>query len=148
MRVTAAALVALALFGAAHAQEGLFQRDHGKVPPPSSLGVDMGAVPPEGVAAGGLDFGAWRGVNAAAYGEALRARIAARIDGKPLAAARADLEANGFRCLEARERSPRAPALECRIAITDRACAIEWWAVREDALSPVKAGHDVMCARR
>ncbi len=142
------ALAGLAPVGPATAQEGLFQRDHGKVAPPEAVGAGAGAAPPEGVAAGGLDFGKWRGANVAGYGEALRARIGARIDGKPLSAARADLEANGFACAEARERAPEAPALECRIAITERSCAIEWWAVREEPAAPVKAGYDVMCPRR
>jgi hypothetical protein len=148
MRLVVAAVVAFVVMGAAHAQEGLFQRDHGKVAPPEVVATSSRPAPPEGVGPGGLDFGPWRGASTQAYGEAMRARIAARTDGKLLSVARADLEANGFSCVEARERSPQAPALECRIQTTDRGCAVEWWAVREDPVAPVKAGYDVMCPRR
>jgi hypothetical protein len=150
MRVSLAALAAAAaLCGTAVAQEGVFQRDHGKLPPPSALVGPQRTAPPEGVAAGGLDFGPWRGANPASYGAAMQARIGARVDGKPVSAARADLEANGFACQEARERpAAEAPALECRLAIVERGCEIEWWAVREDPGAAVKAGHDVMCPRR
>jgi hypothetical protein len=148
MRMLAAAVAALSLMGAAHAQEGIFQRDHGKVAPPDAVSGPAQGAPPEGVATGGLDFGPWRGASPAAYGAAFQRRVGARIDGKPMSVARADLEANGFSCTEARERGPGAPALDCRLAITERNCAIEWWVVREDAGAPAKAGHDVMCPRR
>ena len=147
--VIAATVAALAVCAVAHAQEGLFQRDHGKVSPPSSLGQPAANAPPEGAGPGGLDFGHWRGANPAAYGETMQAKLRAREGGKPLAAVRADLEANGFACLEAAQRGgARAPALECRLATEDRNCAVEWWAVLEDPAAPMKAGHDVMCPTR
>jgi hypothetical protein len=146
----AAALAAglLAATGAL-AQEGLFQRDHGKIAVPTASAM-AAAAPPEGVGPGGLDFGRWRGANVAGYGESLEARLRARLAGKPVSAARADLEANGFACLEARERpgAARVPALECRLAAVDGGCEREWWAVIEEPLAPVKAGYDAMCGRR
>lgn len=143
----AAACIA-ASFTVAHAQEGLFQRDHGKVTPPVALDRPATNAPPEGVAAGGLDFGVWRGTNPAAYGETMEAKLRAREAGKPLSAVRADLEANGFSCEEAGARGAGAPALECRLATQDRNCAVEWWAVQEDAGAAMKAGYDVMCPNR
>lgn len=150
MRLTiAATLAALALSSVAYAQEGLFQRDHGKVEAPVALERPAGNAPPEGVGPGGLDFGTWRGTSPAAYGESLQAKLRAREGGKSLADVRADLTANGFTCLDAGQRGGgRAPALECRLATEDRSCAVEWWAVQEDAGAAIKAGYDVMCPRR
>ena len=147
MRLTIAATVAaLMLSSAASAQEGLFQRDHGKVDAPVALERPAGVAPPEGVGPGGFDFGMWRGTNPGAYGESLQAKLRTREGGKSLAAVRADLEANGFSCLEASQRAgARAPALECRLAIEDRNCGVEWWAVLEEPAAAVKAGHDRMC---
>ncbi len=149
MRLTIAATVAaLMLCSVASAQEGLFQRDHGKVEAPVALERPAGAAPPEGVGPGGLDFGAWRGTNPAAYGESLQAKLRAREGGKSPAAVRADLTANGFTCLDASQRGGgRAPTLECRLATEDRSCAVEWWAVLEDPAAAIKAGYDRMCPR-
>ena len=134
--------------GAAHAQEGLFQRDHGKVTPPAALDQPAANAPPEGVAAGGLDFGVWRGTNPGAYGETMQSKLRTREAGKTVTQVRADLEANGFSCEEARERLGEAPALECRLATKERSCDIEWWAVQETPGAAIKAGHDVMCPNR
>ena len=132
--------------GAAAAQEGLFQRDHGKVDAPVALERPAGLAPPEGVGPGGFDFGMWRANNPGAYSESLQAKLRAREGGKALSGVRADLEANGFTCLEASQRGgARAPALECRLAIEDRNCAVEWWAVLEEPAAPVKAGLDRIC---
>ena len=146
--VFAVACIVVAI-GAAHAQEGLFQRDHGKVTPPAALDQAAVAAPPQGVAAGGLDFGVWRGTNPTAYAETMQAKLRAREAGKSVAAARADLEANGFACAEARERiGAAAPALECRLASADGGCAVEWWAVLETPGDAIKAGYDRMCPNR
>ena len=147
--VFAVACIAFAI-GAAHAQEGLFQRDHGKVTPPMALDQPAAAnAPLEGVAAGGLDFGVWRGTNLGAYAETMQAKLRARETGKSIAAVRADLEANGFGCEEAGERiGARAPTLECRLASEDRGCTVEWWAVQEAPGDAIKAGYDRMCPNR
>jgi hypothetical protein len=147
--VTAAAAALVLAAGAAWAQEGIFQRDHGKIGAPSAA-VAATTAPPEGVGPGGLDFGLWRSANVTGYAESLEAKLRARLGGKSLAQSRADLEANGFACLEARDRpgAARVPALECRLAVSENRCEREWWAVIEDPATPVKAGYDVMCGRR
>jgi hypothetical protein len=143
-------LAGLALLATpALAQEGLFQRDHGKIGLPAAASGGA-AAPPEGVGPGGLDFGLWRSANVGGYAESLEAKIRARLAGKSLPAARSDLEANGFACLEPRDRpaASRAPALECRLAFTENRCAREWWAVIESPGEAPKAGYDVMCGQR
>lgn len=144
-----AAVAALVAAGAASAQEGLFQRDHGKLAAPT-VASGGATAPPEGVGPGGLDFGRWREANVGGYAESLEAKLRARLAGKPLSAARADLEANGFACLEPRERpgATRVPALECRLAVTENSCAREWWTVIESPGEAPKAGYDVMCGQR
>lgn len=146
--VLIAAAAALLVAGAASAQDGLFQRDHGKIGAPTAA-ASSAAAPPEGVGPGGLDFGLWRSANVGGYADSLQAKMQARLAGKSLAASRADLEANGFACLEPRDRpgATRAPALECRLAVADN-CAREWWAVIEGPGEAPKAGYDVMCGRR
>lgn len=143
-----AAVAAMAFVATASAQEGLFQRDHGKVAPPAAAAT--GAAPPEGAGPGGFDFGRWRGANVDGYAESLEAKMRARLAGKSLAASRADLEANGFACLEPRDRpgAARVPALECRLAASEQSCAYEWWTVIEEQGEAPKAGYDVMCGRR
>jgi len=144
-----AAAAALLVAGAASAQEGIFQRDHGKVGAPTTATAGT-APPPEGVGPGGLDFGLWRSANVSGYADSLRAKLQVRLAGKTLAASRADLEANGFVCMEPRDRpgASRAPALECRLAVSENRCEREWWAVMEEPGAALKAGYDVMCGRR
>lgn len=144
----AAAAAALALAGVASAQNGLFQRDHGKLDPPSLLDGPPAQPPPEGVGPAGVDFGQWRSANPQTYGLAFQARMRERLGGKPVSAARADLAANGFSCQEPRDRSGLGPALDCRLAVRENGCDLEWWVVLEDAAAPAKAGRDAMCARR
>jgi hypothetical protein len=143
----AAALALLAT--PALAQEGLFQRDHGKIGLPTAA-ASGAAAPPEGIGPGGLDFGLWRSANVGGYAESLEAKLRARLAGKSLAASRSDLEANGFACLEPRDRpgATRVPSLECRLAVTENRCAREWWAVIESPGEAPKAGYDVMCGQR
>lgn len=149
-RTAVIALSCLAMAGAAFAQvtgDNPFQRDKGKLPPPAvAVGVATPVVaPPEGVGAGGLDFGAWRGADPSAYGPSFERRVRALAAGKPVTQTRAVLQANGFSCLEPGDRGGAGPALECRIAITDRSCGVEWWTVIEEPLAAPKAGFDRMC---
>jgi hypothetical protein len=151
VRNTLAGLAAvLALSGAAFAQvagDNPFQRDKGKLPPPAAAVAVVApvAAPPEGPGAGGLDFGAWRGADTAAYGPSFERRVRALAAGKPVSQTRAALQANGFSCLEPNDRGGAGPALECRIAVTDRSCGVEWWTVIEEPLAAPKAGFDRMC---
>jgi hypothetical protein len=96
------------------------------------------AAPPEGRAAGGVDFGAWRSADTAVYGPAFQQQMRARLAGKGRSAAEADLGANGFAC-EAGER------MECRIEIAERGCAYDWYVVREAESDPPIADFEKMC---
>jgi hypothetical protein len=151
VRNTFAGLTAvLVLSGAAFAQvtgDNPFQRDKGKLPPPvvAVAAPAPATPPPEGAAAGGLDFGAWRGADTAAYGPSFERRVRALAAGKTVAQSRAVLQANGFACAESGDRGGAGPALECRIAVTDRGCGVEWWTVIEEPLAAPKAGFDRMC---
>jgi hypothetical protein len=107
-------------------------------PPPSEAGASARAAPVEGVGPGGIDFGQWRNADPAVYGPAFQTQMQARYTGGP-AAARPDLERNGFSCRD-RER-----AVECRIEIMERQCAKEWYVVFEQARREPIAGFDVMC---
>ena len=141
--------VAFALTGAAFAQTGgesPFQKNRGTAPAPAfSASQPAVTAPPEGVGAGGLDFGSWRGADAQSYAPSFQRRVQAHVAGKPVSGVRATLQADGFSCIEARERGGAGPALECRIATRDGACGVEWWAVVEDPVAPPKAGWDRMC---
>jgi len=94
-------------------------------------------APPEGRAAGGLDFGQWRGADPAVYAPALQTQVRARYAGQSAAQIRTDLEANGFACED-------GARLDCRIEIMERQCAHDWYVVVEPGREPV-AGFDVMC---
>lgn len=96
------------------------------------------AAPPEGLAAGGVDFGAWRSADPAVYAPAFLAQMRRRFAGRPAGAMKSDLEANGFACAE-------GSRLECRIEIMDRQCAHDWYVVLEDGAAEPAAGFDVMC---
>lgn len=141
--------VVLALTGAAFAQtsgENPFQKNRGTAPAPAVAASEPAtAAPPEGVGAGGLDFGSWRGANAQAYGPSFERRVQTHVAGKSVSGVRAALQSDGFTCVEARERGGAGPALECRIAARDGACGVEWWTVVEDPVAPPKAGWDRMC---
>jgi hypothetical protein len=138
-----AAALAGALAASAHAEEtGFFQKDHGKiVAAPQGVSAAKPA-PPEGLAAGGLDFGPWRGDDPNYEGR-FQSRVRQHLTGKRAVAARADLESNGFTCAE----GGRA-ALECRLPTTDKGCDVEWWVVLELVDSQPLAGRDRMCLGR
>lgn len=104
-------------------------------PPAESAGP---AAPPEGVAAGGVDFAQWRSADPAAYTPAFEARIRQRYAGQGAAQIKSDLEANGFAC----EQGQR---LDCRIEIMERQCAYDWYVVVEPARPEPVAGFDQMC---
>lgn len=107
------------------------------LPPPLPAGAQT--APPEGRAAGGVDFGQWRGADPAIYQPRFAAQMSERLAGKSRAEARADLEANGFTCAE------RDAALECRIEIMERQCAHDWYVVLDPNRAEPVSGFDVMC---
>lgn len=113
-----------------------FPVERGSALPPPAPG-SSGAAPPEGVAAGGFDFGPWRGLNPD-YGATFRAQVSARYADRDIGAIRADLEANGFSCGDAQ-------GLDCRIEIVDAGCAHDWYVVVERNRSPPIAGFDRVC---
>lgn len=113
-----------------------FPVERGSALPPPAASSDQ-AAPPEGPGAGGFDFGAWRSANPIAYGADFRARVRERAVGQNSSALRADLEANGFVCGEARGR------LDCRIEIVERQCAYDWYVVGAGA--DAVAGFDKLC---
>ncbi len=115
-----------------------FPVERGSALPPPEPPRDAQTAPPEGEAAGGLDFGRWRGADPATYAPLFQERVRARYAGQDMAAIRADLELNGFAC----EQSGR---LDCRIEIMERQCAIDWYVVIERPRAEPVAGHDVMC---
>lgn len=118
-----------------------FQANRGTAPPPPADGANAGqTAPPEGVGAGGVDFGQWRSADPNIYGPAFEAQMAQRFpEGTTRAAARTDLERNGFACTE------RADALECRIEIMEAQCAKDWYVALTNARARPHAGFDVMC---
>jgi hypothetical protein len=119
----------------------LFPVQRGTAPPPP-LPTSMQAAPPEGRAAGGIDFGRWRALSAGAddidgvYSASFQAQITAREQGRDAAAVRSDLEANGFAC----ESGAR---LDCRIEIMEGQCASDWYVVVDNGA--VHAGYEKMC---
>lgn len=144
MRVlnSAALALALSIAGAAFAEElpplpFPVQRGSAIAPPQGGSG---GAAPPEGAASGGVDFGRWRSANPAQYQQSFETQIRARASGKSAEAVRTDLEANGFHCDEG------SGALDCRIEISERGCAYDWYVVRENAIPVV--GFEKLCRRR
>jgi hypothetical protein len=107
------------------------------LPPPSSQSQGQ-AAPPEGRAAGGIDFGAWRQGDPVAYAAAFQTQMRARYADLSLPDAKADLEANGFACTQ-------NGRLDCRIEIMERQCAFDWYVVFEPNRTEPAAGFDVMC---
>lgn len=138
--VTAAAM-AMLLYGAApalaqHSAPSPFPVQRGTAPPPPQPRAPTQAAPPQGVAAGGVDFGQWRSAEATAYDAAFRTQIAARLGGKDAPAVQADLQANGFAC----EQGTR---LDCRIEITEGGCLLDWYVVVDEA--GVHPGYEKTC---
>lgn len=113
-----------------------FPVQRGTAPPPPAQTANQSA-PPEGRAAGGVDFGQWRSADPAAYAAAFQAQMRSRLAGRDAAAAKQDMEANGFACED-------AARLDCRIEIMERQCGFDWYVVIERGDAPV-AGFDIMC---
>lgn len=111
------------------------ERGAAERPPQSSTGY---TAPPEGVAPGGLDFGAWRRADPAVYAPQFQTQVRERYAGQNAAELRASLEANGFRCEDERR-------LDCRIEIMERQCAFDWYVVLERGVRDPVAGFDQMC---
>lgn len=143
--LAAALIVAGAAFAQSPADNPLLKARGTAIAPSGQTAIAPAAAPPEGVGAGGLDFGAWKGADAAAYGPSFERRVRAHVQGKPVSGVRAALQSDGFQCVEPKDRGGAGPALDCRIAVRDGACGVEWWAVVEDPLQPPKAGYDRMC---
>ncbi len=142
-----AALIALAVAVGACAADGAgrdaqlgpspFPVERGSTPPPP-VTAGRQAPPPEGRATGGIDFGAWRQADPAAYAPAFQSQIRARLAGKSEAQIRADLAANGFTCQD-------GGRLDCRIEIMERECAFDWYVVLARGEAEPAAGYDIMC---
>lgn len=116
-----------------------FVVDRGSAPPPpAEANARQAQAPPEGQAAGGLDFGQWRQADPAQYAPAFQRQIRARLAGMSQEQVQADLLANGFAC----ESGAR---LDCRIEIMERECGIDWYVVMERGRPEPVAGFDVMC---
>lgn len=113
----------------------------GTAPPPPASGVGAQTPPPEGPAAGGIDFGLWRGAETAAYSLNFSNLIVAREQGRDAPEVRVDLEANGFACEDAMR-------LDCRIEIREQACAYEWYVVVEAGRAAPVAAFEKSCAAR
>jgi len=137
-----AALCAFAITGASLA----FAQELGPTPFPVARGtglpppdlVSTRPAPPEGRAAGGFDFGAWRSEDPTVYANAFQRNIAARLGGRSAADAKADLEANGFACAAGAN-------VDCRIEIVDNACSFDWYVVVERGTAAPIAGFDRLC---
>lgn len=109
------------------------------IPPPAEAARAGQTAPPEGATAGGVDFGQWRSADPEIYGNGFQAQMRTRFAGRDRAAAKTDLEANGFRCAEG------GGALQCRIEIMEAQCAKDWYVVFEQRSAEPVAGFDVMC---
>jgi hypothetical protein len=104
-------------------------------PPPAQTSSN---APPEGPAAGGLDFGNWRQADPATYAPQFQTQVRQRFAGQNAVELHASLEANGFAC----ENEQR---LDCRIEIMERQCAFDWYVVLERGEREPVAGFDQMC---
>ncbi len=140
MLVIVAMLMAAAPTAAQDLGPTPFPVERGSALPPPSPGSTHSA-PPEGRAASGLDFGAWRSEESIQSNRAFQAAIAARAAGKSAAELRADLEANGFACSS-------EGRLDCRIEIVENGCAFDWYVVMEPNRPSPVAGFDRLCLRR
>jgi len=148
MRVIFLAAVAVCFSGLATAQPvdnipndpSPFPVQRGTAPPPPGETATQ-AAPPEGVAAGGFDFGQWRSASPRAYEGQFVSAMQTRLAGKDPAAIQADLEHNGFAC-------ENAARLECRIEISEQQCAYEWYVVLERNDATPAAGYEADCTTR
>jgi len=118
-----------------------FPVQRGTAPPPPAASAGRQAAPPEGQASGGIDFGLWRGAETGSYSANFSNLIAAREQGRDAPQVRADLEANGFDCEDARR-------LDCRIEISEQQCAYEWYVVVEAGRASPVAAFEKSCGVR
>ncbi|HVZ99282.1 MAG TPA: hypothetical protein VG841_03085 [Caulobacterales bacterium] len=118
-------------------QPSPFPVQRGTAPPPPADTVSH-AAPPEGVGAGGIDFGQWRSAAPREYEQGFARQIAQRLAGKGRAAVKADLEANGFACED-------AARLDCRIEISERQCGFDWYVVLEQNAAAPVVGFEESC---
>lgn len=121
---------------AQHAAPSPFPVQRGTAPPPPQPGASSHTAPPEGVAAGGIDFGQWRGADVTTYAASFKTQLAAREGGKDASAIQADLQANGFAC----EQGAR---LDCRIEISEGQCVQDWYVVVDE--TGVHPGYEKAC---
>lgn len=116
-----------------------FLRARGTAAPPPAAVASGRTAPPEGRAAGGVDFGQWRGADPASYQPRFESQIRARLADLAPAAVRPDLERNGFACED------NATGLDCRIEIMERQCAYDWYVVVDRTREAPVVGFDIMC---
>jgi hypothetical protein len=126
------------------APRGVFASTHGSAlapPAPSATAARQSAgAPPEGVAAGGLDFGRWRTIaDMSVYSSTFAAEVAAKTQGRTHDEAVRYMMANGFQC------AARGADVECRIEIMEQSCAHDWYAVFPEGRAQPVSGADVMC---
>lgn len=117
-----------------------FPVQRGTAPPPT-FSQSTQAAPPEGQAAGGIDFGLWRGAESGAYAANFANQINTREQGRDATQVRSDLEANGFACDD-------GSRLDCRIEISEQQCAYEWYVVVETGRAAPIASFDKSCTGR
>ncbi len=92
-----------------------------------------GARPPQGVAAGGTDFGYWRRDAEGAVDAAFRVFMTGKYDGGDVVRAQTDLTTDGFQCQDGNRPDGRpVPELECirvyQLNEDVHAWSVEFWA--------------------
>lgn len=115
------------------------QAPRGSALPPPAPGASGQAAPPEGASPGGIDFGAWRSADAAAYAPSFQTQISTRYRGRAATAIQSDLAANGFAC-------ENVQRLDCRIEVSERQCAYDWYVVVETGRPDPVAGFEKVCS--
>jgi hypothetical protein len=115
------------------------QAPRGSALPPPALSSTQPA-PPEGVGAGGIDFGAWRNADPALYASSFQSQISARYRGRETTGIRSDLQANGFACEDVQR-------LDCRIEISEQQCVYDWYVVIATGRPDPVAGFEKVCPR-
>jgi hypothetical protein len=108
--------------------------------------------PPQGVGReGGIDYGQWRTAEPGALGTKFSQQVSERYLVFPsVAAAREDLEANGFGCIAGNQRveGRAVPDLECRRDVLERRCTWHWIVEVDDAtkgISEARGRYEVNC---
>ncbi len=98
----------------------------------ASGGGSDGPRPPQGVGAGGTDFGYWRRDAEGAVDAAFRVFVTGKYDGGDTARAQTDLTADGFECQDGNRPDGRpVPELECirvyQLNEDVHAWSVEFW---------------------